>query len=312
MNTRDNEQELVFGPSDRRCARHFTAAFTLIELLVTIAIIAILASLLFPALAHAKAKADSLVCKNNLHQIATGIFSYIADEGAYPSGVATPSGDLWFEQLEPYVGAKWPDLNLNFDTLKTTPRTGTFACPGYNHLSGLFNRKSSSHGITYRIGGYGYNYGGSTISAGRFIKGVLVSGMGGGVDLNNTPPVFHPTHESDIVNPSAMIAMADATLFAPVTLGANALDGLIITNVHRGDPNLCGGIGDYSFRADPSARESWKKIYSLRHSGRFNITFADGHLESGTLEAIFHASPAHPDIARRWNTDNQPHLEFLF
>ncbi len=92
-------------------------AFTLIELLVVIAIIAILASLLLPALARAKEHGKRIQCVNDIRQLGLSLMMYADDHdgfypqrlGAWSSLAGSPakqssggSSNYWPLQLEPY------------------------------------------------------------------------------------------------------------------------------------------------------------------------------------------------------------------
>lgn len=61
--------------------------FSLIELLVAIAVIAILAALLLPALNKARVAGQSTLCLSNLKQLGIGAMQYVADTGYYPGGL---------------------------------------------------------------------------------------------------------------------------------------------------------------------------------------------------------------------------------
>jgi prepilin-type N-terminal cleavage/methylation domain-containing protein len=96
-----------FTESGPKRSKREKLAFTLIELLTVIALIAILASLLLPALARVKEAGRAASCKNNLRQLSLGGATYALDfKGRLPyflDWLATKPGDLTTGQLYPYL-----------------------------------------------------------------------------------------------------------------------------------------------------------------------------------------------------------------
>jgi prepilin-type processing-associated H-X9-DG protein len=239
------------------------SAFTLTELLVITAILGILSALLLTAVSQGKARALRIQCAGNEHQLGVGLQVLLSNNHGYPLFIANEYSEYpknhrtWMDQLErDGLGVSQPETNF-FEK-------GVWRCPSAR-WAGKFT--GSTPGLVDTS--YGYNAYGLIIPGGN--KNIAL-GLG---HSGNKVPVG----ESEVVNPSDMMAIGDS------------FSGSI--EFSRGNLYYLEKIG----------------MASSRHQRKANVLFCDGHVDSPTLIYLFEDTS---DIAlSRWNRDNQPHRERL-
>lgn len=239
------------------------SAFMLIEMLVTIAIIAIIAAILFPVFATAKKSAAKTSCASNLKQLAFAMLSYCDDNnGRYVPAAAdiyksSPAGghQRWHGYRE--------SNRMDFDPTRgplwryVAGSGGIRRCPAAPSLTDLEDYKGA---FESGCGGYGYN---STYVGGTYYK-------------NPMPLACElASFSSDIKTPARTVLLADTAMAMKYKKEYYTVE------YSFAEPRYLISLAI----ADDSTQRL-EKIPSItpsihfRHSGCANVAWCDGHVTS--------------------------------
>jgi prepilin-type N-terminal cleavage/methylation domain-containing protein/prepilin-type processing-associated H-X9-DG protein len=231
----------------------FRTAFTLIELLVVVAVIAILAAMLLPALQNAKAKGHQATCANNLRQIHLA-FNLYADD----YNTAYPWSREWFDYLGDggYLGGR-DGVAVSGSASPTGPRWSVLKCTAERRSrlaswpAGItltsYENVRSSYMMNWNINRYNYDP----------VDGPCRKGFGG--------PIDHPGGPAE----------------APFVTD---------TQVWGYGNNSSPKVFAWTMNEPATISAEWDIYYGVvyRHSGlRANMLYLDGHV--GALRSIIHS-----------------------
>jgi prepilin-type N-terminal cleavage/methylation domain-containing protein/prepilin-type processing-associated H-X9-DG protein len=282
----DSETGQWTRPGGRLMNPEHDEGFSLIELLIVIAIIALLAAMLLPALSTAKEAGRMARCQSNLHQIGLGLMMYVDENHAYPvctfdqDGFMVPLG-FWHERLRPYTRNDWTN-NL-------------YLCPSYKGLT------LQGSDIADPLGSYGYNANGTQFAFSPF-------GLGGYLTEPDNSDSAVVIRESAVTKPSEMIAMGDANLMWLLSPILKAYYGISGPTTYSGYSRLDINSWLRSTAAGFGGGQGIRQASQARHRRKLEIVFCDGHVEGIRTEQLFDKSDA---SLRRWNNDNKPHADRL-
>ena len=214
--------------------------FTLIELLVVIAIIAILASMLLPALASARDRARSIQCVNHLKGIGIGSAMYTADHKDHflPCAVGNNSGRTsWVTLLAcPNAGR----YNLSGDIFNC-PSAPIYLPDRWKSTSPSFQSRAD---WVWTKPAYGYNF-----------------GWPGGGRPSGSVYAGKPFTTNRVKKLAELVMFAD-------TIGTTGYNGTPAANE----------LGYYALDAFEHSGSNYGSLWP-RHKGAANVAWGDGHVE---------------------------------